>query len=147
VPEYRRAATVIKSRLTPDDVGSVITIPQIQGLARTTYSTARRTAEQLAVEGILRPHQGRGYEVIATPDEAAARRADTEELNSRLAHLENQVQALADRPGVPADLKETLERIEFNLEALHGKLGIPYPGDGTSERAEPETTARRGRSR
>ena len=57
------------------------------------------------------------------------------------------MQALAARPGVPADLRETLERIEFDLEALYGKLGIPYPQDGTSEREEPEPAARRGRAR
>ena len=144
-PEYRRAADVIKSRITPDDIGSLITIPEIQELARTSYSTARRTADQLAGDGILRPHQGKGYEVIATPEKAATQRADAKELGSRLARLEGQVQALADRPGVPADLRETLERIEFNLQALYGKLGIPYPGGGASEELKP--AARHGRAR
>jgi DNA-binding GntR family transcriptional regulator len=146
VLEYQRAADVIKSRIEPGSIGSVITIRQIQGLARTTYSTARTAAGHLEAEGILRPRQGKGYEVIATPEKAAADRADAKELSTRLAQLENQVQALADRPGVPADLRETLERIEFNLQALYGKLGIPYPGDGASEREDSKPAARRGRT-
>ena len=127
VPEYQRAADAIKSRLTPGDIGSVITIPRIQQATGTTYATARRTAGHLEAEGILRPHQGKGYEVIATPEKAAARQADAKELGTRIARTENQVQAL-----------------EFNLEALYGKLGIPYPGDGASEHEESDQAARRG---
>lgn len=145
--EYLRAADVIKSRIKPGgiDLNTFITIRHIQELAGVKYATARRAADHLVAEGILLPHQGKGYEVIATPEKAAAQQADTKELGSRLAQLQNQVHALADRPGVPADLRETLERIEFNLQALYGKLGIPYPADGASEREEPRQAVRRGR--
>jgi DNA-binding GntR family transcriptional regulator len=127
VPEYRRAADVIKSRIEPGDIGSLITIPEIRELTGTRYATARRTADLLASEGILRPRQGKGYEVIAIPEKAAAEQASAQELGPRLARTEDQLQAL-----------------EFNLEALYGKLGIPYPGDGASEREESEPAARRG---
>ena len=144
-PEYQRAANVIKSRIKPADIGSVITIPDIQERAGTTYATARRTAAQLKDDGVLQPHQGKGYEVIALPEEAASLQADTKEFGARLAQLQGQVQELAGRPEVPADLRETLERFEFNLEALYGKLAIPYPKDGISEREEPQPAARHGR--
>jgi DNA-binding GntR family transcriptional regulator len=129
VPEYRRAADVIKSRIEPGDIGSLITIPEIRKLADVKYATARRSADFLASEGVLRPHQGKGYEVIAVPEKAAADRASAKELGPRLARTEDQLQAL-----------------EFNLEALYGKLGIPYPGDGASEREDSESAARRGRT-
>jgi len=129
VPEYRRAADAIKSRITPGDIGSIITIRQIQERAGTTYATARSAADHLETEGILRPRHGKGYEVIATPEKAAAERADAKELGTRLTRTEDQMQAL-----------------EFNLEALYGKLGIPYPGDGASEREESKPAARRGRT-
>jgi DNA-binding transcriptional regulator YhcF (GntR family) len=133
---------MIKSRITPGDIGSVITIRRIQGLAGTTYPTARRTAEHLESEGVLQPHQGKGYEVIATPEGAAAQRAGMKELGAQLAQMQNQMRDLAARLEVPADLRETLERIEFNLEALYRNLGIPYPGDGGSEQQESEPAAR-----
>ena len=135
--EYERAATAIKSQIKPADVGRLITVPRIEELTGTTYSTALRAAKHLAAGGILRAHQGKGYEIIATPEDAATQRADMQEITACLARLQSQIHALAARPEVPTDLTETLERLEFNLEALHGKLGIPYPGDGASEEELP----------
>ena len=65
--------------------------------------------------------------MIATPEKAAAERADATELGAPVAELD-QVQALPTAPGVPADLERELERIESNLEELYGKLGSQYPG-------------------
>lgn len=130
-PDYLRAMDAIKSRIQSGSIGigSLIIVKQVAEIAGTTYSTARRAVGHLVDEGILRPHQGKGYEVIATPEKVAAERVGTKELGTRLARLEGQVQAL-----------------EFNLEALYGKNGIPYPGDGTSEREDSKPAARRGRT-
>ena len=141
-PEYRRAADVIKSQIKPGDIGSVITIPHIQGLAGTTYSTARRTADHLTAEGILRPHQGKGYEVIATPQQAGDRRADARELAAQVAGLREEVRALSARLDAGGEFGERLERVESNLEDLFDKLGFEYATDGTGE----PPAARRGRT-
>lgn len=135
MPEYQRAADMIKSRITPGDVGSVITIPGIQQATGTTYSTARRTAEHLETEGVLRARQGKGYEVIATPQKAADERVSTKELARQVAALRDRVQVLSVQ----------LERVESNLEDLHDKLGYDYATDSADERAgEPAPAARRG---
>ncbi len=137
MPEYQRAADMIKSRITPGDVGSVITIPGIQQATGTTYSTARRTAEHLETEGVLRARQGKGYEVIATPQKAADERVSSKELARQVAALRDEVRLLSAQ----------LERVESNLEDLHDKLGYDYVTDSTDERAgEPAPAARRGRT-
>ena len=137
VPEYQRAADAIKSRITPGDVGSVITIPGIQQATGTTYATARRTAEHLEAEGVLKARQGKGYEVIATPQKAADERADTRELARQVIRLRDEVRVLSAQ----------LERVESNLEDLHDKLGYDYVTGSTDERAgEPAPAARHGRT-
>jgi DNA-binding GntR family transcriptional regulator len=136
LPEYQRAADAIKSRITSADIGSVITIPGIQQATGTTYSTARRTADHLESEGVLRARQGKGYEVIATPQKAAEERASTQELARRVAELRELVR----------DLSVRLESAESSLEDLYDKLGYDY-ADGSGERAEePAPAARRGRT-
>ncbi len=126
--EYERAAAVIRSMITAGRIqlGDLVKVREIVELAGAKYPTARVTAKHLEAEGILRALQGKGFEVIATPEDATAEQASAKELGSRLARTEDQVQAL-----------------EFNLEALYGKLGIPYPGDGASEDSDP---ARRGQA-
>jgi DNA-binding GntR family transcriptional regulator len=132
VPEYQRAADVIKSRVK---LGDSITIPQIQETAGTTYSTARRTADHLANEGILRAHPGKGYEVIAAPQDAAGERAGVKELTRQLGQLRDEARALSAQ----------VERIESNLEDLYDKLGFAYATDGSGERGEDlAPAARRG---
>lgn len=134
MPEYQHAADVIKSRVK---LGDLITIPQIQETAGTTYSTARRTADHLAHEGILRPHPGKGYEVIATPQRAAEERVGVKEIRQQITQLRAEARALSAQ----------VERIESNLEDLYDKLGFEYATGSTDEReGRPSGAAWRGRT-
>lgn len=142
-PEYRRAADLIKSQVKPGDIGNAITVPGIQELTGTKYATARRTAELLTAEGILRPHQGKGYEVIAIPAEADTRRADARELAAQVARLRDEVRALSARLDAGGEFGERLERVESNLEDLFDKLGFEYATDGNGESGP---AARHGRT-
>ena len=143
-PEYQRAADQVKTLITAGRITGILKIREIAGLTGTTYSTARRTAEELEAEGILRAHQGKGYEIAATPEEASAQRADAKELARQVTELRDELQALSARADA-AD--ERLERINAGLEDLHDKLGYEYAADGTSERGEqPAAAARRGRT-
>ncbi len=136
VPEYQRAADAIKSRITPGDIGSSITIPRIQQATGTTYSTARRTADQLANDGILRPRQGKGYEIIATPEKAADERADAKELAREVARLRKEVR----------DVSARLEVVEGDVEDVLDKLGFDHAGGNRERAGEPAPAARRGRT-
>ena len=143
MPEYQRAADMIRTRITPGDIGSVITIPGIQQAAGTTYATARRTAEHLEAEGILRARQGKGYEVIATAQKAADERADARTLARQVGQLRDEVRALSERLDTSGEFGERLERVESNLEDLFDKLGFEYATDGNGESGP---AARRGRT-
>jgi len=135
--EYQRAAGEIRSKISPSDVGTFITVPRIQELAGTTYSTALRTAKLLEAEGILLARHGRGYEVIAIPEDAAARTADMKALREEVAQLRAEVRRLSAQ----------LERVESNVEDLHEKLGYDYEAGDPDERGEaPAPAAPSGRT-
>ena len=142
--EYRRAAEVIKSMITAERirVGTFVTVPEIEKVAGATYSTARVAAKQLVTEGILQAHPGKGYAVVAMPEEAAARRADARELGQQVARLRDEVHALSARLDTSGDFGEKLERVESNLEDLFDKLGFEYATGGTGE----PPAARHGRT-
>lgn len=137
IPEYQRAADVIKSRLgSVWAVGSLITVPEIKDLTGTTYSTARVVAERLQAEGILQAHPGKGFAIVAMPEEADAERADAKELARQVDRLRKEVRELSAR----------LEAAESDIEDVFDKLGFDH-ADGNRERAgEPAPAARRGRT-
>jgi len=141
--EYQRAVDGIKLMITDGQiqVGGLVKVREIGELTATTYPTAREAAKRLAVEGVLRAHQGKGYAVVAMPEEAAAKRADARELAQQVARLRDEVQALSARLDASGEFGERLERIESNLEDLYDKLGYEY----TDNAGEP-SAARRGRT-
>lgn len=144
--EYQRAADAIKLMITAGriKVGALVKVPEIRKLTGTTYPTARVVARRLTDEGILQAHPGKGFVVLAAPDEATAKQADTQELRRQLAQLRDEVQALSARVDAAG---EQLERVDSSLEDLHDKLGYDYTTDGPDDRGEqPATAARRGRT-
>jgi len=141
VPEYQRAVDAIKAMITAGKISVGLKVPEIAELTSTTYSTARRVAKQLETEGVLQAHPGKGYAIVAMPQEADARRADAKELTRLVGKLREEVRALSVRLDPAGEFGERLERVESNLEDLYDKLGYEY-GDGTGE----PPAARRGRT-
>jgi DNA-binding GntR family transcriptional regulator len=135
-PEYRRAAAAIKSGIAAGSLSGVLTIPEAQELAGTTYATARKAMEHLATEGILEGMPGKGYRVLITPEQAAASRTDDRPLRDQVAELQQEVAELRKQVGGHAELARVVGRIEANLAALYGQLGREYPRGGRRERAE-----------
>jgi DNA-binding GntR family transcriptional regulator len=147
VPEYRRSSEAVKTMIADGRITGGITVPDIERLTGTSYATARAVAKRLEDEGILQSHPGKGYAVVAMPQEAAARRASAEELSEQLIQLRAEVHELAERLGTSGEFSERLERLESNLEDLYDKLGYEYSADGNGERGEnPAPAARRGRT-
>lgn len=133
-PEYRRAAGAIRSGIADGSLSGVLTIPEAQKLAGTTYATARKAMEHLTTEGILEGLPGKGYRVIVTPEQAAAR-MDDRPLRDQVAELQQEVAELREQVGGHAELAKVVGRIEANLAALYGQLGREYPRGGRRERA------------
>lgn len=146
MPDYQRAADAMRARIAAGTlrVGDGIKVPEIGELTGISYATARVVAKQLEADGILRAHQGKGYEVIATPQAAAAQQADTAELARQVEQLRDEVRKLAVRQDAS---DERLERVDSSLEDLHEKLAYDYATDSDDERGnEPAPAARRGRT-
>ena len=129
--EYRRAAEVIKSRITPSDVGSMLTIGQIQKLTGAKYATARKAAERLETEGILEGRQGKGYLVRGVAEKVASERATIKSLSEEMSALRERVEKAG-----PGELLARVGRLEANLIDLYGKLGYNYPQDGADDDAK-----------
>ena len=119
-PEYRRAAEAIKSGIAAGSLSGVLTIPEAQELAGTTYATARKAMEHLTAEGILEGLPGKGYRVLVTPEEAAAARTDDRPLREQVAELQQEM----------AELRERIGRMDARLATLAGK-----PRGGNREQA------------
>jgi DNA-binding transcriptional MocR family regulator len=124
-PKYRDAVDVIKSKITPGDVGTGITLRRIRELTGATDSTSRRVASELVAEGILENHPGAPYTIIATPEDAASRQPGPEATRAQIAALQDEVAELRQRAG----------RIEADLAALYGQTGHKYPRRGNHDRA------------
>jgi DNA-binding GntR family transcriptional regulator len=113
VLEYRRATDAIRSMITSGKigVGDYIKVPEIEKLTNTTNGTAREAARRLVTEGILQAHQGKGFEVVATPEQAEVKRADLSVLSEEVAELQQQV----------TDLRERVGRMEASYATSTGK--------------------------
>lgn len=125
-PKYRDAVDVIKSKITPGDVGTGITLRQIRELTGATDSTSRRVAAELVAEGVLENHPGAPYTIVATPEDAAAARPGEAATQAQIAALQQEVAELRQRAG----------RIEADLAALYGQTGHRYPRRGSNDRAK-----------
>ena len=125
MPEYRRAADEIKAMISVGRLGDGITVPEIEQLTGTTYSTARRVAKELEAEGILQAHQGKGYAIVAAPEDAAKKPGEAE-MRAQVAALQQEV----------AELRQRAARIENDLAALYGQTGHRYPSRGSNDRAK-----------
>lgn len=146
MPDYQRAADAIRARIAAGTlrVGGGIKVPEIAELTGISYATARVVAKQLEADGILRAHQGKGYEVIATPEAAAAHQADTAELARQVTELREALGALAGRVD---EHGERLDQAESEIESFSERLGYDLAPDGSSERGDQSATAaRRGRA-
>ena len=96
---YRQAAKVIEDKITSGDLAGMLTIGEIEKLTGATYATARTTAAYLERKEILAGQQGVGFEIVATPQEAAAKRASIEKLGEQVACLQREVADLRNRVG------------------------------------------------
>ena len=99
VPEYRRAANVIMDKITSGRLTGKLTIREVADLTGVKYGTARTATEWLESEGILDGQQGKGFEIVATPEEAASKRASVESLSRQVADLQLEVADLRKRVG------------------------------------------------
>jgi DNA-binding transcriptional MocR family regulator len=115
-PKYRDAVDVIKSKITPGDVGTGITLRQIRELTGATDSTSRRVAKELVTEGILENH----------PGDAAAGKPGDAATQARITALQ----------GEAAELRQRVGRLEADLAALYGQTGHKYPRRGSNDRAK-----------
>ena len=138
-PKYQHAVEVIKSKIGSGEVVGEITLGRIRELTGATDSTARRTAGELVAEGILENHPGAPYTVVGTPEDVAARQADSRPLRVQVAALQQEVADLRQRVAAidgQAELASRVGRIEANLTALYGQLGREYPRGGRRDRAK-----------
>ena len=132
-PKYRDAVDLIKSKITPGDVGTGITLRQIRELTGATDSTSRRVARELVDEGILENHPGAPYTIVATPERAAAGKPGDSALQAQMAALKREVaglrQEVTDLDGrVTAVWKAETLRVqkeeELSLAPLADRVGI-----------------------
>jgi DNA-binding FadR family transcriptional regulator len=124
-PKYREAVDVIKGNITPGDVGTGITLRQIRELTGATDATSRRAVSELVAEGILENHPGAPYTIVATAEEAAARKPGDGATQAQIAALQQEA----------AELRQRIGRIEADLAALYGQTGHKYPRRGSHDRA------------
>jgi DNA-binding transcriptional regulator YhcF (GntR family) len=101
LPEYRQAANVIMDKITTGELNptETLTIREVADLTGVKYGTARTAAEWLESQGILEGQQGRGFEIVATPKQAAGKRADIDTVSKQLAELRQEVDDLRKRVG------------------------------------------------
>lgn len=125
---YRQAAEVIAGKITDGKLIGLLTIGEIEKLTGATYATARTAAGYLERKGVLAGQQGIGFEIIATPEEAAAKRASIEKLSEQVANLQQEV----------ADLRKRVGRMAATLATVAKK-----PRGG--KREQTETAANDGR--
>jgi DNA-binding transcriptional regulator YhcF (GntR family) len=107
---YRQAAEVIGNKITSGELSGTLTIGEVQRLTGATYATARTAAEYLEREEILTGQQGRGFEIVATPAEAAAKRVSIEKLSEQVAALQQEVAELRKRVGRMAATLATMAK-------------------------------------
>ena len=124
-PKYRDAVEAIKSKITPGDVGTGITLRQVREMTGATDATSRRAVSELVAEGILENHPGAPYTIVATPEEAAARKPGDGATQAQIAALQQEA----------AELRQRIGRLEADLAALYGKTGHKHPRRGNHDRA------------
>ena len=90
---------MIEGKITRGELTGTLTIGEIQKLTGTTYATARTTAEHLERKEVLAGQQGVGFEIVATPAEAAAKRVSVEKLSEQVTGLQQEVADLRKRVG------------------------------------------------
>ena len=110
LPEYRRAANVIMDEITSGRLTGKLTIREVADLTGVKYGTARTATEWLESEGILDGQQGKGFEIVATPEEAASKRTSVESLSKQVADLQQEVAELRKRVGRMAATLATVAR-------------------------------------
>ena len=98
-PKYREAVEVIKSKITPGDVGTGITLRQVREMTGATDATSRRAVSELVAEGILENHPGAPYTIVATPEDAAASKPGDGALQAQIAALQQETAALGQLVG------------------------------------------------
>ena len=125
-PKYRDVMDVIKSKITPADIGTGITLRRIRELTGATDSTSRRAANELVAEGILENHQGTPYTIVATPEDAASARPGNGAMQAQIAALQQEAAALRQRVG----------HIEADLADLNAQIGRRNPRRGSNDRAK-----------
>lgn len=123
LPEYRQAANVIMDKITTGELKltGTLTIREVADLTGAKYGTARTATDWLESEGILDGQQGKGFEIIATPEQAAGKRASVDNLSKQVAELRQEVD----------DLRKRLGRMAATLATVAKK-----PSGGKRERAD-----------
>jgi len=86
-------------KITSGRLTGKLTIREVADLTGVKYGTARTATEWLESEGILDGQQGKGFEIVATPEEAASKRASVESLSRQVADLQLEVADLRKRVG------------------------------------------------
>ena len=109
-------------------LGQEFTVPEAARQGGVKDWAARKAAEHLAERGLIEHHQGSGYRVLITPEQAAATRVDDRPMREQVTEMQAEL----------ADLRQRIGRIEAGLATLTGQ-----PRGGKREQAK--TAASGGR--
>lgn len=128
LPQYRQTADKILAMIASGQLASGFKVPDVAKDLAVPIWRARKAAEHLAEHGVIEPHQGSGYTVLITRDQARAEHIDGRPVREQVAELQREL----------ADLRQRLGRIEASLATLTGK-----PRGGKREQATPAASSGR----
>lgn len=152
-PDYRRVTDLIRSKITSGEWRvrqQIPSTPKLISLTGLSITSVRRGVEQLQAEGILEGHPGKGVFVKAMPEDADRERADVETLGEQFAELRQEVRELTERADSD-DLRTRLAHLESRVGRLEaavstiakrGRQPDPFGGEHDNQ----ERPARRGRT-